>query len=151
MSRNYYNGDCFVDDVLPVVIETSAVSPEQPKVNSYTVNTDWSQEEVIKLCTKLETFAPEFGFHIGFTGGSLYKVGRRKDADIIIYPHNDPKNVLNWAGFKERMEDMGIFIVSEHYGWLKKAKFGPFKCIDFFFMTRIAGQSRGPKQEYPVT
>lgn len=106
-----------------------------------TIKTTWSQDEIVTICRRIENFAPKFGYHVGMTGGGLYKYGERKDADIILYPHNDPANVTNWIGMKEALEDIGIFIVSEHCGWLKKAKFGPFKSIDFFFMTRVAGQS----------
>jgi len=108
---------------------------------SYKVKTTWKQDEIVTLCRKIEAFAPKFGYHVGFTGGGLYKDGERKDADIILYPHNDPANVTNWEGMQEALEDIGVFIVAEHCGWLKKAKFGPFKCIDFFFMTRIMDQN----------
>ena len=41
----------------------------------------------IEICRELEPIFAGFGHHVGLTGGCLYKDGERKDADLIVYPH----------------------------------------------------------------
>jgi hypothetical protein len=119
----------------------------QPAVKKYTVSTYWTQREALDLVKKIEGFAPNYGYHVGLTGGVLYKEGERKDIDVIFYPHNGPDNVVNPQGLTDALlNNMGIVIVSEHCGWLKKAKY-LMKNLDLFFMTRIVGNNKG--REYP--
>jgi hypothetical protein len=45
----------------------------------------WTQAEAIALCRKIEDVCPAFGCHVALTGGLLYKLGERKDCDIVFY------------------------------------------------------------------
>lgn len=45
----------------------------------------WTQAEAIALCRKIEDVCPAFGCHVALTGGVLYKLGERKDLDILFY------------------------------------------------------------------
>lgn len=46
---------------------------------------DWTQSEAIALCRKIEDVCPAFGCHVALTGGLLYKIGERKDLDLVFY------------------------------------------------------------------
>lgn len=48
-------------------------------------------EKAITLCRELEAIVRPFGWHVGLTGGCLYKDGDRKDVDVIVYPHDPAK------------------------------------------------------------
>ena len=48
-------------------------------------------EDIIKLCTKLELIARPEGFHVGWTGSTLYGQGSNNDLDLIVYPHKSYK------------------------------------------------------------
>ena len=39
----------------------------------------WNLTTAVAACTILEQIAPNFGMHIGLTGGCLYKDGDRKE------------------------------------------------------------------------
>jgi hypothetical protein len=114
----------------------------------YTMSTFWIQREALDLVKKIEAFAPNYGYHVGLTGGILYKEGERKDIDIIFYPHNDPNNVPDEKGLIDALLcNMGIVVEDHMYcGWLRKARYF-MKNLDLFFMTRIKGENKG--KEYP--
>lgn len=90
----------------------------------------WTQSNAIDLCRQLEAIAPQFGAHIGLTGGCLYKDGERKDCDIIVYRIRQVAHI-DAEGFFEAIKEIGVHFVSG-FGWCRKAKFGDLK-IDFFF------------------
>jgi len=90
----------------------------------------WTQQEAIDLCIKLEAVAPDFGAHIGLTGGLLYKQGKRKDADIIIYRIRQVE-AIDATGLFDAFELLGVRKVSG-FGWCHKATYQG-KPIDFFF------------------
>jgi hypothetical protein len=118
---------------------------------SYIVPTMWTAIQALEFLKKVEEFAPQYGYHVGLTGGVLYKDGPRKDLDMIIYPHNDPKNVPDDKGFEDALlNNLGIIIEAKHYGWLKKAKYG-FCSIDMFYLTRDRkGGSNNHGTGYPI-
>ena len=59
------------------------------------MKTTWSQSEAIELCKRIESFAPQYGFHVALTGGCLYRDGERSDIDLIFYrDRRYNKNVL---------------------------------------------------------
>lgn len=47
-----------------------------------------SLEEAVAIARDLEPVAAANGFHVGLTGGCLYRDGERKDVDLIFYPHD---------------------------------------------------------------
>ena len=51
------------------------------------VPTTWTQREAVHWCRQIEKKIAPLGWHVGLTGGTLYKPGVRKDVDFIIYPH----------------------------------------------------------------
>ena len=46
-----------------------------------------SQQQAITWCCQIEGRIHPHRWHVGLTGGTLYKTGRRKDVDFILYPH----------------------------------------------------------------
>lgn len=113
-----------------------------------TIQEMWTLDLAVEFCRLVEEKAPEFGYHVGLTGGCLYKNGPRKDIDIIFYPHNDPDNVPKTEKFIEWLESIKVSIEPKlYYGWLRKATFEDKK-LDLFFMDRINGGSG--KRDYPV-
>ena len=42
----------------------------------------------IAFCRQAEAVVAPLGWHVGLSGGCLYKDGLRKDADVILYRHN---------------------------------------------------------------
>lgn len=90
----------------------------------------WTTQEAVDLCIKLEAIAPDFGAHIGLTGGLLYKQGERKDADIIIYRIRQVE-AIDTTGLFDAFEQLGVRKVSG-FGWCHKATYQG-KAIDFFF------------------
>ena len=46
---------------------------------------NWTTAEAIELCRKVEPIVVPFECHVALTGGLLYKDGKRKDCDLIIY------------------------------------------------------------------
>lgn len=46
----------------------------------------------VTFCRIAEQRLWKLGAHCGLTGGALYREGERKDADVIIYPHDCNKH-----------------------------------------------------------
>lgn len=94
----------------------------------------WNLAEAVELCRQIESFCPDYGYHVALTGGSLYKDGERKDVDIMFYTIRQ-RGDQNNEGLMEHLESIGAQILYGHeFGtaWVTKAKyFG--KSIDFFF------------------
>jgi hypothetical protein len=74
---------------------TAGLSPLYPG-SSVTVPTNkmnvpkvslWTQQAAVQKCVEIETYLDQMGWHVGLTGGTLYKPGTRKDVDFIVYPH----------------------------------------------------------------
>lgn len=90
----------------------------------------WTKEEAIKLCVAIEAVCPAFGCHVALTGGSLYKTGPRKDADILFYRIRQvPK--IDMDGLWGALLKIGVQKLSG-CGWLYKAEWFGMP-IDFFF------------------
>ncbi len=88
--------------------------------------------KAVALCTEIEQFAPDYGAHIGLTGGYIYKLGSRKDLDIVVYRiRNKPE--IDVIGFINRLNKMGfsfpIFLPEQ---FVIKASFNRFP-VDFLF------------------
>lgn len=90
----------------------------------------WTQEKAIALCRLLEGIAPQFGAHIGLTGGTLYKDGLRKDCDIILYRIRQV-DFIDADGFFEAAKAIGVTKLGG-FGWVHKAEWNGLP-IDFFF------------------
>lgn len=95
----------------------------------------WTQTDAVKLATEIEKICPLAGYHIGLTGGLLYKEGERKDCDFIFYQiRNSPQENAPGAD-KELLLKLlvrtGIEIKNDH-GFVVKCKYD-FKDLDLLF------------------
>ena len=90
----------------------------------------WTLDEAVRLCRMVEVIAPQHGCHVALTGGCLYKVGERKDLDLLFYRVRQVEKI-DWISLLESLETIGFSIVGRH-GWVVKAKYND-KPIDIFF------------------
>jgi len=90
----------------------------------------WNIEEAISLIVKIEALAPKFGCHVALTGGVLYKVGERKDLDILFYRIRQVDKI-DTDGLMAALESIGLD-KPVGSGWIYKSKFNG-KSIDIFF------------------
>lgn len=93
----------------------------------------WTQTAAISLCRKIEAICPRFGCHVALTGGTLYKEGSRKDADILFYRIRQVTDI-DVDGLMEALRSLGV-IPGEDFGWCYKASLAG-RHIDFFFPER---------------
>jgi hypothetical protein len=91
----------------------------------------WTQADAIDLCVLIEGIAPYYGAHVALTGGSLYKPGLRKDADILFYRIRQVNEINEFGLLVALTGTLGIAI-GERYGWVVKAQYQG-KNIDLFF------------------
>ncbi len=82
----------------------------------------WTQQDAILLCRLLESIAPQFGCHVALTGGCLYRLGERKDCDVIFYRIRQAKQI-DMTGLWDALYDVG-FIKQSGFGWCYKATYG---------------------------
>jgi hypothetical protein len=90
----------------------------------------WTQEQAIHLCRQIEVIAPQFGCHVALTGGTLYKIGERKDADILFYRIRQVPQI-DIDGLMNALTTIGVVLGNIH-GWVRKATYEG-RNIDFFF------------------
>ena len=104
----------------------------------------WNLLEAVELCRQIEEFCPDYGYHVALTGGSLYKDGERKDADILFYTIRQREDQNN-QGLMEHLESIGLQILyGSQFGeaWVAKGKyFG--KDVDLFFPEIVKGEYHG--------
>lgn len=94
----------------------------------------WSRDEIAGLCSVVESMCPEYGCHVALTGGLLYKLGPRKDADILFYRIRQRASI-DVAGLLEALAKIGIRRTDKNPGvdrWCIKAEYQGRK-IDLFF------------------
>lgn len=103
------------------------IAPPAPK---------WQQHEVIELCRVIEEIAPAFGAHVAMTGGALYKLGPRKDADILFYRIRQAPEVRRDDLLQALERNIPGLRMVETYGWVQKAIYLD-KLIDFFFPDHV--------------
>lgn len=93
----------------------------------------WTLDAALPLIRQVEAIAPSFGAHVALTGGCLYKVGDRKDLDLMFYRiRQEPK--INEAGLLKALEGLG-FTIGEHKGWVTKSLYTG-RSVDLFFPER---------------
>ena len=93
----------------------------------------WTQAQAITLCGQLEAVAPQFGCHVALTGGTLYKIGVRKDVDIVIYRIRQADRI-DIVGLMTAFKTLGVEHVHD-YGFCYKASYEG-RLIDFLFPDR---------------
>jgi hypothetical protein len=92
-----------------------------------------TQAEAIQLCAMIEQHAPKFGCHVALTGGTLYKMGPRKDVDILFYRIRQVDKIDYVGLFRMLWGEFGIIVINP-CGWVIKAHMAnPSVDIDFFF------------------
>ena len=91
---------------------------------------NWTQQQAIELAVMVEAVCPKFGCHVALTGGCLYKVGERKDLDLLFYRvRQHPK--IEKVDLFLALQEIGLKELSG-WGWCHKAEYEGKK-IDCFF------------------
>lgn len=90
----------------------------------------WGIDDAVTLIVKIEAVAPLYGCHVALTGGVLYKVGRRKDLDILFYRIRQVAKI-DVGGLMASLELIGL-TKPVGSGWIYKSDFRG-KGIDIFF------------------
>lgn len=77
----------------------------------------------IQLCKILHLALEPYGFFIALTGGTLYKEGRRKDIDLILYKKREsmPREHDEVIDLRHVFNSVGVNII-ESYGFCTKAR-----------------------------
>lgn len=91
---------------------------------------NWTQQEAIELCVKVEAICPPFGCHVALTGGLLYKTGIRKDCDILFYRIRQAPQI-DQLGLFAALRTIGLDVIKGN-GWCFKATYQS-KPVDIFF------------------
>jgi hypothetical protein len=90
----------------------------------------WTLQDAVEMCRAIEAVCPRYGCHVGLTGGTLYKDGSRKDADIIFYRIRQAPGIETGDLFAG-LEEIGLKRLSG-LGWCVKASWNG-KPVDCFF------------------
>jgi hypothetical protein len=107
----------------------------------------WSHSQAVDLCRKIEAICPAFGCHVALTGGTLYRDGERKDADILFYRIRQVE-VIDIDGLMAALKLIGIQ-PGDDFGWCYKATYHGKK-IDFFFPERDGLYYPGEDDGWPL-
>jgi hypothetical protein len=97
---------------------------------------NWTQQEAIDLCVKVEAICPKFGCHVALTGGLLYKTGPRKDCDLVFYRIRQRPEIDNQKMI-EALQQIG-FGVFKGFGFVLKTDYQG-KSVDCMFPEEIGG------------
>ncbi len=100
----------------------------------------WTQAQAVDLCRQIEVIAPKYGCHVALTGGTLYKDGERKDADILFYRIRQITEI-DVDGLMLALMELGIK-PGDDFGWCYKATYED-RPIDFFFPERFGVEAPG--------
>lgn len=90
----------------------------------------WTLMQAVRLCKQVERICPQFGCHVALTGGTLYKDGPRKDADLLFYCIRQVDRI-DEEGLLEALKDLGFYIGKRH-GWVTKSTYLG-NDVDLFF------------------
>lgn len=94
----------------------------------------WTQYSAVELCRRIEVICPRFGCHVALTGGTLYKDGERKDADILFYRIRQVTKIDVWGLMAALATQLDV-VLGDDFGWCFKATHEG-RAIDFFFPER---------------
>jgi hypothetical protein len=106
-------------------------------MNAETNLLGWTQRDAITLCRQIELICPDYGCHVALTGGTLYKVGERKDLDILFYRIRQVETI-DTDGLFAALANIDIERTTG-FGWCIKAKHAG-KAIDCFFPEEADGE-----------
>jgi len=82
----------------------------------------WTQQEAVNLAKIVESFAPDYGCHVGLTGGCLYREGPRKDCDLLFYRIRQAESI-DIEGLLKALESIGVIIL-RGFGFCYKCAYG---------------------------
>ena len=98
----------------------------------------YTTSQAVQICTELEPFLAEKGYHAAIGGSLAYRGTSNKDIDIILYPHNNSittdryelVDLLSKQGFSpsnvEGSKVPDVHKTTSSQGWR----------VEFFFMRR---------------
>ncbi len=89
---------------------------------------------------RLHALAPNFGAHVGLTGGTLYEEGERKDCDILIY--RIQQDSIDFPGLWAAFAGIGV-VVDHEFGFCVKAHLGDRR-IDFLVPEMPGNEYQSP-------
>ena len=87
-------------------------------------------QDGVELCKLIYTELSTFGFYPALTGGLLYKNGKRKDIDIVLYRNRQDLSSFTADYFEYKLSQIGIEVLAS-YGFVTKAKWKGFS-VDIF-------------------
>lgn len=93
--------------------------------------------DAIRIAKLIESVAVNYGAHVALTGGSLYKEGKRKDIDFIIYRIRQVEHI-DIAGLFENLQSKGFGEI-KGVGWCFKTAFDGIS-IDLLFPEEDGGE-----------
>ena len=98
----------------------------------------WTQAQAVAFCCDVEAIAATQGWHVALTGGTLYKAGERKDADVMFYRvrqarlEGDELHAAAEVLLNTLASSLCLQRTTDHW-WVRKAIDGAGRHIDFFF------------------
>lgn len=97
----------------------------------------WTLAMAVDVCTQIEAICPQYGCHVGLTGGVLYKIGERKDLDVIFYKIRQEPTIRMIPLLPALYHEMGMRTKKNAY-WCQKLEFAetwPYEGlkVDAFF------------------
>ena len=107
----------------------------------------WTQKQAISFCTSLEGIAPAYGAHVALTGGLLYRSGKRKDCDVVIYRHGGWPEPIDRAGLQAACESMLGMITVRATGRVYKMLDKDGKQVDLLFHDTYEAAIPNPNQD----
>ena len=108
----------------------------------------WTLPLAMDMARAIEAVSPAFGFHVGLTGGLLYKDGPRKDADMLFYSIRQTATP-DQPGLIAALAGCGITIKSTH-GWMAKAEWRGMP-VDLFFPETRKSVADGSSSDEPAS
>ena len=90
----------------------------------------WTREDAIALCVVIESVCPQYGCHVALTGGLLYRMGSRKDADVLLYRIRQVEEI-DLQGLFVALRPLGLECLAVQKKWCLKATYQG-KPIDIF-------------------
>ena len=74
----------------------------------------WSLNEAIAWIQQNEPLAASVGWHLGLTGGVLFRNGSDKDLDVICYKHNEEINHVTPERLIEKLRLTTSMHINQH-------------------------------------
>lgn len=81
-----------------------------------------SSEFAINLCCEMYKKLSPLGYYPALTGGLLYKEGRRKDIDIVIFRNRQSHLFFEMRDIERALSDIG-FTDFIYYGFVTKSRY----------------------------